>query len=97
VKRAGIIGAVQGLCLPFRGFSRSGAAIYAGMLLSVAKQAERFSFALGLGKSGIHLLLDNCRAECLVCLLAKIVPPLKSDSRKVSTICAAAATAKNNC
>jgi undecaprenyl-diphosphatase len=31
---AGIIGAVQGLCLPFRGFSRSGATISAGMLLA---------------------------------------------------------------
>jgi undecaprenyl-diphosphatase len=33
-KQAGIIGAVQGLSLPFRGFSRSGATISAGMLLA---------------------------------------------------------------
>jgi undecaprenyl-diphosphatase len=46
---AGIIGAVQGLCLPFRGFSRSGATISTGMLISVAKpRAERFSFALAV-------------------------------------------------
>jgi undecaprenyl-diphosphatase len=46
---AGIIGAVQGLCLPFRGFSRSGATISAGMLLGVAKsRAEMFSFALAV-------------------------------------------------
>lgn len=46
---AGIIGAVQGLCLPFRGFSRSGATISAGMLLGVAKsRAEMFSFALAI-------------------------------------------------
>jgi undecaprenyl-diphosphatase len=46
---AGIIGAVQGLCLPFRGFSRSGATISTGMLLGVAKpRAERFSFALAV-------------------------------------------------
>jgi undecaprenyl-diphosphatase len=32
-REAGIIGAVQGLRLPFRGFSRSGATISAGMLL----------------------------------------------------------------
>lgn len=48
-KRAGVIGAVQGLCLPFRGFSRSGATISTGMLLGVAKaRAEAFSFALAV-------------------------------------------------
>jgi undecaprenyl-diphosphatase len=47
--RAVIIGAVQGLCLPFRGFSRSGATISTGMLLRVAKpRAEAFSFALAV-------------------------------------------------
>jgi len=47
--RALIIGAVQGLCLPFRGFSRSGATISTGMLLRVAKpRAEAFSFALAV-------------------------------------------------
>ncbi|HEV8018800.1 MAG TPA: undecaprenyl-diphosphate phosphatase [Steroidobacteraceae bacterium] len=47
--RAGVIGAVQGLCLPFRGFSRSGATISTGMLLGVAKwRAESFSFALAV-------------------------------------------------
>jgi undecaprenyl-diphosphatase len=46
---AAIIGAVQGLCLPFRGFSRSGATISTGMLIGVAKpRAERFSFALAV-------------------------------------------------
>jgi undecaprenyl-diphosphatase len=49
LKDAGIIGTVQGLCLPFRGFSRSGATISTGMLLGVSKpQAERFSFALAV-------------------------------------------------
>ncbi len=48
-KQAGWIGAVQGLCLPFRGFSRSGATISTGMLLGVAKsRAEEFSFALAV-------------------------------------------------
>jgi len=48
-KQAGLIGAVQGLCLPFRGFSRSGATISAGMLAGVAKaRAESFSFALAV-------------------------------------------------
>lgn len=47
--RAGIIGAVQGLCLPFRGFSRSGATISTAMLLGITKsRAEAFSFALAV-------------------------------------------------
>jgi undecaprenyl-diphosphatase len=49
LRHAGIIGVVQGLCLPFRGFSRSGATISTGMLLGVAKaRAEAFSFALAV-------------------------------------------------
>ncbi|HXY97072.1 MAG TPA: undecaprenyl-diphosphate phosphatase [Steroidobacteraceae bacterium] len=48
-RRAALIGAVQGLCLPFRGFSRSGATISTGLLLGVAKaRAEAFSFALAV-------------------------------------------------
>jgi undecaprenyl-diphosphatase len=47
--QAALIGAVQGLCLPFRGFSRSGATISTGMLLGIAKaRAEAFSFALAV-------------------------------------------------
>ncbi len=43
------IGAVQGICLPFRGFSRSGATISTGLLLGITKQnAEEFSFALAV-------------------------------------------------
>jgi undecaprenyl-diphosphatase len=49
MNQAGWIGAIQGLCLPFRGFSRSGATISTGMLLDVAKaRAEEFSFALAV-------------------------------------------------
>jgi undecaprenyl-diphosphatase len=48
-QRAGLIGAVQGLSLPFRGFSRSGATISTGLLLGVVKsRAEAFSFALAV-------------------------------------------------
>jgi undecaprenyl-diphosphatase len=48
-KRSGLIGAVQGLCLPFRGFSRSGATISTAMLAGVDKgHAEDFSFALAV-------------------------------------------------
>jgi len=47
--QAALIGAVQGLTLPFRGFSRSGATISTGMLAGVAKaRAETFSFALAV-------------------------------------------------
>ncbi len=43
------IGAVQGLCLPFRGFSRSGATISTGLLLGTLKaRTEEFSFALAV-------------------------------------------------
>lgn len=43
------MGIVQGLALPFRGFSRSGSTISAGMLDGAAKQsAERFSFAMAV-------------------------------------------------
>ena len=49
MRQAGWIGAIQGLCLPFRGFSRSGATISTGMLAGASKErAERFSFALAV-------------------------------------------------
>ena len=49
LKSAAIIGAVQGLCLPFRGFSRSGATISAALACGVARRrAEEFSFALAV-------------------------------------------------
>jgi len=48
-RTAAWIGAVQGLCLPFRGLSRSGATISAGLGLGVARRrAEEFSFALAV-------------------------------------------------
>jgi undecaprenyl-diphosphatase len=44
-----VMGAVQGLCLPFRGFSRSGATISTGLLMGSAKaRVEEFSFALAV-------------------------------------------------
>ncbi len=43
------IGAVQGICMPFRGFSRSGATISTGLLFGIAKiRVEEFSFALAV-------------------------------------------------
>jgi undecaprenyl-diphosphatase len=64
MRQAGWIGAVQGLALPFRGFSRSGATISTGMLTGATKQrAERFSFALAvvitpaaIGREALRLL-----------------------------------------
>jgi undecaprenyl-diphosphatase len=47
--QAGIIGIVQGLCLPFRGFSRSGATISVGLLQNIERRrVEAFSFALAV-------------------------------------------------
>ena len=48
-RKACWIGAIQGLSLPFRGFSRSGSTISTGLLLGVGRrQMEEFSFALAV-------------------------------------------------
>jgi undecaprenyl-diphosphatase len=62
-----LIGLVQGLCLPFRGFSRSGATISTGLFCGVSRTlAEDFSFALAvvltpvvIGRSVLRLLGDE--------------------------------------
>ena len=49
MRQAGWMGLVQALALPFRGFSRSGVTISAGMLTEATKErAERFSFAMAV-------------------------------------------------
>ena len=49
LKKSSWIGVIQGLCLPFRGFSRSGATISMGLSLGIGKEeAEEFSFALAV-------------------------------------------------
>lgn len=61
------IGLVQGICLPFRGFSRSGSTISTGLLLGLPKQKlEEFSFALAVvltpavvGREALRLLHQN--------------------------------------
>lgn len=61
------IGLVQGFCLPFRGFSRSGSTISTGLLLGLPKQKlEEFSFALAVvltpavvGREALRLLHQN--------------------------------------
>ncbi|MEO8812068.1 MAG: undecaprenyl-diphosphate phosphatase [Caulobacteraceae bacterium] len=56
------IGAVQGLCLPFRGFSRSGATISTGLALGVARRrAEEFSFALAVALTPAVILKEAWR------------------------------------
>ena len=70
MRQAGMMGAVQGLCLPFRGFSRSGATISTGMLAGAARErAERFSFALAvvitplaIGREALRLVRANHEA-----------------------------------
>lgn len=57
-----VIGAVQGLCLPFRGFSRSGATISTGLVLGVARRkAEEFSFALAVVLTPVVILKELYR------------------------------------
>ena len=64
MRQAGWMGLIQGLSLPFRGFSRSGATISTGMLSGASKErAERFSFAMAVvitpavvGKEALRLL-----------------------------------------
>lgn len=47
--KSSLIGVVQGICLPFRGFSRSGATISVGLTMGVNKEKlEAFSFALAV-------------------------------------------------
>ncbi len=49
IGESALIGIMQGFCLPFRGFSRSGATISVGLLLGIARaRAEEFSFALAV-------------------------------------------------
>ena len=61
------IGIVQGICLPFRGFSRSGATISTGLILGLPKEKlEEFSFALAvvltppvIGREMLRLLKEH--------------------------------------
>jgi len=56
------IGAVQGLCLPFRGFSRSGSTISTGLFLGLDKvRVEEFSFALAVVLTPAVILKEGYR------------------------------------
>lgn len=56
------IGAVQGLCLPIRGFSRSGATISMGLFLGIDRlRAEEFSFTLAVVLTPAVILKEGYR------------------------------------
>lgn len=58
------MGIVQGLALPFRGFSRSGSTISAGMLTGATKErAERFSFAMAVLLTPAVVAIEALRLE----------------------------------
>ncbi|HEX4322924.1 MAG TPA: undecaprenyl-diphosphate phosphatase [Acidobacteriaceae bacterium] len=62
--QATVMGVVQGLALPFRGFSRSGSTISSGMLAGAAKErAERFSFAMAVVLTPAVVGLEILRLE----------------------------------
>jgi undecaprenyl-diphosphatase len=57
-----IIGIVQGLCLPFRGFSRSGGTISTGLLCGIQRRRiEEFSFALAVVLTPVVVGLEFLR------------------------------------
>jgi undecaprenyl-diphosphatase len=74
VKASIWIGLMQGICLPFRGFSRSGATISAGLLSGVDKiKTEEFSFALAVVITPpviIHSVLRLLKAHVAIILHA---------------------------
>ena len=77
------IGIMQGLCLPFRGFSRSGSTISTGLLLGLSRRKlEEFSFALAviltpavIAREGLRLLKAN-KAGAHIPLLHLLTPSL---------------------
>ena len=78
------IGMVQGLCLPFRGFSRSGATISTGLFRGLNKEVlENYSFALAviltppvIAREGYRLLGDHKAAGAAAGMLGLIGPSL---------------------
>lgn len=71
--QAGWMGAVQGLALPFRGFSRSGSTISTGLLTGATRErAEKFSFALAviltpavIGREALRLVKASHEAAAM--------------------------------
>ena len=62
LRQSAWIGAVQGLCLPFRGFSRSGATISTGLFLGLDRaRVEEFSFALAVVLTPAVIMKESYR------------------------------------
>jgi len=62
LKESILIGLVQGICLPFRGFSRSGSTISTGLILNIEKKnLEDFSFALAVILTPPIILIEGLR------------------------------------
>jgi undecaprenyl-diphosphatase len=56
------MGLIQGLCLPFRGFSRSGATISIGLMSGLSRAlAEDFSFALAVALTPAVIVYEGYR------------------------------------
>jgi len=78
------IGIVQGLCLPFRGFSRSGATISTGLFRGLQKELlENYSFALAviltppvIAREGYRLLRDTHGAGLATDTFGLVLPSL---------------------
>lgn len=83
-KSASFIGMVQGICLPFRGFSRSGATISTGLILGIEKKRlEDFSFALAviltppvILKEALRYLKDQHQSLHHTSLISLFLPSL---------------------
>ena len=83
LKESCVVGAVQGICLPFRGFSRSGATISTGLILGIPRRKiEEFSFALAvvltppvIAREVMRLLKEQHAASSTMTDLAHIFMP----------------------
>lgn len=83
-QQSAVIGVVQGLCLPLRGFSRSGATISTGLFLGIERlRAEEFSFALAvvltpavIAKEGYRLIKAEATAGGARALASMLAPGL---------------------
>lgn len=78
------IGAIQGLCLPFRGFSRSGSTISTGLFLGLSKErVQEFSFALAvvltpavIAREGYRLLKIHMESALAAGIVDLFLPSL---------------------
>jgi len=77
-----LVGAVQGVCIPFRGLSRSGTTISTGLLAGVARmRMEVFSFALAvvitppsIGRELLRLVKTHPEATKVSSLVSMALP-----------------------